>query len=61
MSDDLPTWAEPYVIAEEFCGDCGESIGYDVRPLTLRCDLCEALALLTAPAPGVPGLRGNEP
>lgn len=30
----------PYVIAEEFCAGCGESIGYDVRPLTLYCAAC---------------------
>lgn len=36
----LPTVTDPYVIAEEFCGDCGESIGYDLRPLTLRCAKC---------------------
>jgi hypothetical protein len=40
---DLPTLAEPYVIAEEFCGDCGESIGYDVRPFTVRCEVCQAI------------------
>jgi hypothetical protein len=31
------------VIAEEFCGDCGRSIGYDLRPLTLRCGLCQII------------------
>lgn len=39
----LPTLDEPYLIAEEFCGGCGESIGFDVQPLTLRCSLCSLI------------------
>jgi hypothetical protein len=39
----LPTTAESYLIAEEFCGGCGESIGFDVQPLTLRCPLCSLI------------------
>lgn len=53
---DVPTLAEPYLIAEEFCGDCGCSIGYDLRPLTLRCEVCQAIwdAQAEASAQGKP-------
>lgn len=40
---DLPTLAEPYLIAEEFCGGCGRSIGFDVRPFTIRCEICQMI------------------
>jgi len=39
----LPTVDDPHLIVEEFCGDCGESIGYDLQPLTLRCPLCSLI------------------
>jgi RNA polymerase-binding transcription factor DksA len=35
--------SEVVVIEEEFCGDCGRSIGYDLRPLALRCVVCQMI------------------
>ncbi len=35
--------SEPHVIAPEFCGGCGEFMGYDLRPLTLLCPLCDLI------------------
>lgn len=40
---ELPTVDDPHVIEEEFCGGCGRSIGYDLRPLTLRCPVCQMI------------------